>query len=151
MRLFKRTLMPASAAQVYAFHERPDALERLIPPWERVRVVKGPESLAKGARVILRQWVGPFPVTIEAEHISCEPGRSFVDQMVRGPFHRWVHEHRFEHIHAQASWLVDDVEYALPLEPLSLPVMPLVRYRVERMFAWRHDITREAMEGSPVT
>ncbi len=141
--------MPASAARVYAFHEQPDALARLIPPWERVKIVQAPTSLATGTRVILRQWLGPIPLTIESEHIACNPGRSFVDRMVRGPFHKWVHEHRFEHIHETASWLVDDVDYSLPLEPLSLAMGSFVHARVERMFAWRHDVTKEAVTPKP--
>ena len=137
--------MPVCAAEVYAFHERPDALARLIPPWERVRVVVPPSSLAKGTRVVLRQWLGPFPITIESVHESCQPGVSFVDRMERGPFARWVHEHRFEHVHAKASWLVDDLEYALPLEPVSLVIQSLIKRRVERMLAFRHDVILTAM------
>jgi ligand-binding SRPBCC domain-containing protein len=147
MRLFKRSLMPASAAQVFAFHERADALSRLIPPWEHVRVVEPPTSLAKGTRVVLVQRFGFLRFTIESVHTACEPGRGFVDEMVRGPFRSWVHEHRFEAINETASWLVDDVEYALPLEPLSAPLRGAIAARVERMFVWRHDVTRKALEA----
>jgi uncharacterized protein len=146
MRLFRRSLMPASAAEVYAFHERPDAFARLIPPWERVRVLVPPASLAKGTRVVVRQWLGPIPITIESVHIACLAGVSFVDEMERGPFAHWVHEHRFEQVHAAASWLVDDVDYALPLEPLSAIAEGLVQRRVERMFAYRHAVTLAAMK-----
>ena len=145
MRLFRRTLMPASAAEVYAFHERPDALARLIPPWEHVRILEPPASLAAGTRVVLRQWLGPIPIRIESVHQSCQPGRSFVDAMVKGPFKAWVHEHRFEAVSDSSSWLVDDVEYELPLEPASQVVAPLIEKRVERMFAWRHQVTLEAV------
>jgi ligand-binding SRPBCC domain-containing protein len=138
--------MPAPASAVYAFHARPDALVRLIPPWERVRVLVAPTSLAAGTRVVLRQWIGVVPVTIESIHTACEPGVIFVDQMVRGPFQSWVHEHRFERTSDAASWLVDDVEYSLPLEPLSDVVRSWVRGRVERMFAFRHDVTLAAMK-----
>jgi uncharacterized protein len=145
MRLFRRTLMPACAKDVYAFHERPDALARLIPPWERVRIVEPPASLAAGTRVLLRQWVGPIPMTVESIHRSCQPGVSFVDEMVRGPFARWVHEHRFEHMSATASWLVDDVDYELPFGVLGLAARGMVTRRIERMFAFRHDVTLAAM------
>jgi ligand-binding SRPBCC domain-containing protein len=138
--------MPVSAAEVYAFHERPDALARLIPPWEHVTILVPPASLAKGTHVVLRQWLGPIPVTIESVHDACQPGAGFVDRMIRGPFASWVHEHRFEQVHAAASWLVDDVEYTLPLEPLSIAVRALVEGRVERMFAYRHKVTLAAMQ-----
>jgi ligand-binding SRPBCC domain-containing protein len=143
--------MPASAAKVYAFHERPDALERLIPPWERIRVVEKPASLAKGTRVVLVQWFGPLRFTIESVHVACEPGKGFVDELVRGPFRKWVHEHRFEAINDASSWLVDDVEYVPGFDPWVLPFLSMIEDRVERMFAWRHEVTREALGGAPVT
>ena len=37
---------------VFAFHEAPGALARLVPPWERVEVVTPPSSLAPGTRVV---------------------------------------------------------------------------------------------------
>ncbi len=110
MRFFRRTRMPVSAAEVYAFHARPDALARLIPPWERVQIILPPASLAKGTHVVLKQWIGPVSFAIESVHDACQPGAGFVDRMVRGPFAHWVHEHRFEQVGATASWLVDDVE-----------------------------------------
>jgi ligand-binding SRPBCC domain-containing protein len=145
VRFFRRTKMPASAEEVYAFHEGPDALARLIPPWERVRILLPPASLAAGTRVVLRQWLGPIPVRVEAVHDACQPGRSFVDRMVKGPFESWVHEHSFEPVDGASSWLVDDVEYTLPLEPMSQLVAGLIERRVARMFAWRHQVTYEAM------
>jgi ligand-binding SRPBCC domain-containing protein len=145
MRFVRRTAMPVPAADVYAFHARPDALERLIPPWERIRVLVPPTSLAAGTRVRIRQWVGPVPIVIEAVHRSCHPGVSFVDEMVRGPFARWVHEHRFEAVEPNASWLVDNVEYELPFGALGALAGRLVERRLERMFAYRHQVTLEAM------
>ena len=59
-------------------------------------------------------------------------------------FARWVHEHRFEQVSANASWLVDDVEYDLPRGPLRL-ASSLVAKRVERMFTFRHQVTLAAM------
>jgi uncharacterized protein len=137
--------MPVSAADLYAFHTRPETLARLLPPWEGLQIVLPPSSLAAGTRVVLRQWLGPLPVAIESVHRTCTPGVSFVDEMVRGPFARWVHEHRFEHVSATTSWLVDDVDYELPLKPLSLAVEWLVTRRITRMFAFRHEVTLAAM------
>ncbi len=36
----KKIALPVSADEAFAWHERPGALERLIPPWENVRIVK---------------------------------------------------------------------------------------------------------------
>ncbi|MEZ4448748.1 MAG: SRPBCC family protein [Nannocystaceae bacterium] len=139
---FVRTLeLPVPVAILWAFHERPDCFALLQPPWERAEVITPPTSLEVGTRVVLRSRVGPLPVTIEAEHVAYEAGRSFTDTMRRGPFKRWIHEHRCEAI-AGGSRLTDAITYELPLGPLgALFGGAMVRRRLDRMFAYRHEVT----------
>ena len=47
------THIPAPPEEVYAFHLRPDALQLLIPPFERTRVVRPPTGLDAGTEVEL--------------------------------------------------------------------------------------------------
>jgi ligand-binding SRPBCC domain-containing protein len=144
---FTRILdVDAPVEALWAFHERPDVLELLQPPWERAEVLQPPRSLEVGTRVLVRVRVGPVPVLFEAEHIAYERGRRFVDRMVRGPFRSWVHEHRFEPRGAGAR-LIDDVEYELPLGALGrLAGGAFARRRLERMFDFRHQVTRAHVE-----
>jgi len=48
----RRSRIPAPAATVFHWHDRPDAFEQLTPPWERVRVVERTGGIADG-RLIL--------------------------------------------------------------------------------------------------
>ena len=100
MRFTKTSVIRASAAKVFAFHERPGVLALLQPPWAQTEILQPPTSLAVGTRVILRTKLGPFWQTIEAEHVAYEPGRMFADRMVRGPFAR---PHRRWGVHAPAT------------------------------------------------
>ncbi|MGZ5969163.1 MAG: SRPBCC family protein, partial [Polyangiales bacterium] len=137
LRYRRRTRIAAPASVVFGFHERPDAFERLAPPWQHLQIVQPPTSLAVGTRVIVRAGLGPIRTTIEAEHIAYEPGRSFVDTMIRGPFPRWVHRHLVEPDGEGASFLEDDVEYALPLGALGRVFgAPIARRELDRMFAY---------------
>jgi len=34
----RKVALPVSAEEAFAWHERPGALDRLIPPWEKVRI-----------------------------------------------------------------------------------------------------------------
>ena len=146
MRFTKVLDVDAPVDVLWAFHERPDVLELLQPPWERAEVLQPPRSLAAGTRVVVRVRIGPIPVIFEAEHVACEPGRRFVDRMVRGPFRSWVHEHRFEPRGA-GSRLIDDVEYELPLGALGrLAGGAFAARKLERLFAYRHQVTRDHVE-----
>jgi hypothetical protein len=143
-RFVKDSLIHAPAARVWAFHEAPDAFARLQPPWQRAEVVQPPTSLAVGTRVIVRVKVGPFWQVIEAEHVALEPGRRFVDRMLRGPFAAWEHEHRIDPEGPDACRLIDTVDYALPLGALGrLFGGGFARRELERLFDYRHQVTRD--------
>ena len=136
------TFIQASPEAVYAFHLRPDALQMLIPPFEKTRVVRPPTSLEPGTEVELRTRVLPGVwMTIIARHTALEPGRYFVDEMVRGPFAHWRHRHKFLARNG-GTLLRDEVEFALPLGLLGRAVAPFVIVpRLRRMFKWRHEVT----------
>lgn len=142
----KKSKMPTSAAQVFAFHERPDAFELLQPPWQTSKIIQPPKSLAVGTRVILRTRIGPVWQTIEAEHVEYEAGRMFADRMVKGPFRYWLHRHIVEPVSEKESILIDDIEYALPLGPVGAFFGGwFARRELERLFEYRHLITRETI------
>jgi uncharacterized protein len=151
-----RSRMPASADAVFRFHAEADALERLTPPWENVRVITrtgGIEQL--GSHTTLRVSVGPFSQDWISEHTACEPGKMFRDVMVSGPFRCWEHTHEFQPESANSSWLEDRVDYELPLGWLGKLIGgAYTRQRLQRMFEWRHKVTSEMLnarkrEGTP--
>jgi uncharacterized protein len=142
----RRIELPVDAARAFALHERPDALETLVPPWEKVTVLEPPRSLEVGTRVVLRMNWGPVSLQWVAKHTRYEPPLLFEDVQERGPFWRWVHQHRFENLPGETARcvLVDHVEYALfpgPLAPMGWLFDGLVRRRLDRMFAYRHERT----------
>jgi ligand-binding SRPBCC domain-containing protein len=142
------SVIEASVEAVFAFHEHPDALRHLLPPWETVRNVHPAPSLDVGAVARLQQRVGPLWIDIEAEHVAYEKNALFVDEMRRGPFAVWRHEHRFEP-HARGCRLVDAIEYEPPLGLLGRLVAPLaIVPRLRKMFEYRHRVTAEALQGS---
>lgn len=146
----KRTRFPVSAKHLFAWHAAPDALERLTPPWERVRVVRRTGTIREiGSRVEIRVRIGPFWQTWISEHTACEEGRMFRDSQIKGPFSLWRHTHRFEPDGPSACYLEDRVEYALPLGALGRIVAGrLVRRKIERLFSYRHEFTAQAIGGN---
>jgi len=134
-----RTRIPAPAGYVFNWLERPGALERLTPPWERVRIMKKSGGLENGSRVTLRHRVGPYWQEWLIEHRDFIAGRQFRDIQILGPFNRWEHLHLVEPDGENACFLEDRIEYRMPLLGLSQPVMGFwVRKRLQRMFAYRH-------------
>jgi len=131
----------------FDWHEAPGAFKRLTPSWERVRVLRHEGGIRDGARVSLLVGPAPFSLQWDLEHLDYHHGRSFTDVQRKGPFTYWKHTHRMIPQGPLACVLEDTIEYELPLGVLGrLFVRPLVQRRLQRLFAFRHAITRQVFE-----
>lgn len=137
-----RSAMPASAEAVWSWHSRPGAFERLVPPWQAVRLLERQGGIEEGGRVVLavraggrwRRWV--------AEHRNYQAGRQFCDVQLEGPFRFWRHCHRVVPGSAERCSLEDDIEYALPLGRVgNLLGGATVQRALARIFRYRHEVT----------
>ncbi len=139
-----RSPMPVSAEELYAWHARPLAFQRLQPPWETV-VMKSVTGAfgTDGHRVEFRtKLLGPIWGTWVAEVFDFQPGRQFQDRQLRGPFAYWNHAHRFFPEGPNGSFLEDHIEYRLPLGIIGRCLGGRsVRRRLEAMFRYRHALT----------
>ena len=148
--IFKRVVrIERPAAEVFAWHERPGAFGRLCPPWERVEVTRHVGGIRDGARVSLRTKVGPIWAKWEIVHRDYIAGRQFRDVLMSGPFARWEHLHRIDPVGPGACELTDEIHYRLPLGLLGrLGGAAFTRRQLERMFTYRHAVTKADLELS---
>lgn len=144
----KSSLIRATPERVFAFHELPDALVRLTPPWETARVVQAAQISDVGAQAIVEtRLFGIIPVRWIARHTAYDPPRMFEDVQESGPFHYWRHRHIIKP-HADGAILSDEIEYAPPLGALGRLVEPFfIKPRLQKMFDYRHRVTRDWCEG----
>ena len=154
---FSRSLrVPVPAAELFAWHERPGAFERLAPPWQRVRVVRTDGRITDGSRVELEAPLAPAPLGAlldplvglvvptrwVVEHRDYVAGRQFRDVLLRGPFRRWEHLHRMEPEGRSASVLTDAIDLELPFGAAGrLAGEAIARAELERLFHYRHAVT----------
>ncbi len=135
----RRTLIRAPASELFAWHARPGALERLVPPWEDVRVLERSGGIEDGARTVIQLKKGPLRVRWVAIHRDYQEGRQFVDEQVEGPFKSWQHTHRVIPGDAENSFLEDEIAYRLPLGALGRRLAGgLVARDLDRGFQFRH-------------
>lgn len=132
--------LPVPAAAAFDWHARSGALERLLPPWQDVRVVARDGSIRNGDCTVLDLGIGPFRQSWTAVHQDYQEGVSFTDVQERGPFARWEHRHRFTP-EAGGSTLEDSIDWALPgwVDWMA----PQVERELARQFAWRHRRTAQ--------
>lgn len=60
---------------LFAWHERPGALERLIPPWDPLQIIRRDSHIHEGAKVDLLMKAGSLPVPWRARHTGA-PGKN---------------------------------------------------------------------------
>ncbi len=142
-RLFTRkSTFNAPAEEVFNWHARQGALERMSPPWDPLEIISKSANIEKGARVVMKLKAGPLPIkmTWAAEHTHYRPYTLFRDIQKRGPFAKWIHTHRFEALDATACALEDSIEYALPAPPFGqLVAGKLVAGKLSQIFRYRHE------------
>ncbi len=142
----RSTRIQAPASSLREWHFEEGAFEKLTPPWEKARVIESPGPLTDGARAVIEIRMGPLKQTWIAEHEITEDG--FMDRQIEGPFAFWEHHHRFLPLDDGSSQLVDSIEYRLPFGTLGrIFGGPMVRAKLNRMFRYRHDVTRKALEA----
>jgi len=136
--------LAAPASAVYAWHESPGALERLLPPWTSVRLVESRGGLQPGARVVLRLGPKPLQRRWVANIRECQPGFGFTDEQIEGPFKYWLHRHRFVERNEAECNLEDKIDYRLPYGPAGTIIAgAAVRSQLERTFRFRHRRTAD--------
>jgi uncharacterized protein (TIGR01777 family) len=143
-----RSTMPVPVDELFAYHARPGAFERLAPPWQKLRILEQGGGMKDGGRVVFKVYVGPVGKRWVAEMSGYEEGRQFTDRQVEGPFASWEHTHRFvPGADAGTSELLDHVEYRLPAGGFTDPIgAGPARKQLERLFGFRHARTRADLE-----
>ena len=143
----RESIIAAAPERVFAFHELPDALARLTPPWESSRVIQMARISEIGSEAVIETRIlGVIPARWVARHTAYDPPRMFEDVQVAGPFRFWRHRHLIEP-HASGALLRDEIEYEPPLGILGRIGAPfLIIPRLEKLFDYRHAATREWCE-----
>lgn len=104
---------PCTAEELYNWHSRKGALERLLPPWQNISVLARHGGIEAGGEVVLRMHAGLFSYRYKARHTANIPGKMFRDVQEKGPFSSWSHSHYLSNIDHGAV-LKDHVAYSLP-------------------------------------
>jgi uncharacterized protein (TIGR01777 family) len=127
--------LPVTPAEAYAWHLRPGALERLVPPWERLPRQPRPDAPLVAGSEITSALPGPFGRQLLTTRIEAlEPDAGFSERQIRGPFLGWRHHHRFEP-EDDGCRMRDEIAYDLP--SLGRLQDESIHRQLSRRFAWR--------------
>jgi len=129
--------LPYRREDVFAFFSDAHNLERLTPEWLNFQILSSlDEGIREGSLIDYKLRLRGVPIRWQTEISVWEPSSRFVDEMRRGPYREWIHEHRFEE-RDDGTLMTDEVRYAVPGGGLVHRL--LVRPDLERIFRYRRE------------
>ena len=131
--------------ELFAWHIREGAFERLNPPWQQFKVIERNGNVQSGGTVKIKMKIaGPFHTLWLVKHSDYIEGKQFRDSQVKGLFSSWTHTHLFNSFENSSSILDDHIEYSVPGGTLTERIVsPLINKKLNQMFDYRHRLTRE--------
>lgn len=150
MPTFERSIeIAAPVADLFAFHLDTRNAARIASKGQEIVSIEGEFPLVQGAEVILRVRQAPLPMTQtwRVRVTEVVDPTLVVDELIKGPFARFRHEHRFTAIDADRTLLTDHIEWELPGGPAGRLVAPIAARILERSFAERQETTKRLLEA----
>lgn len=132
--------LPRPREEVFAFFADALNLERLTPTALRFRILTpSPIAMHAGALIDYQLRLHGIPITWRTRITQWEPPGYFADEQLRGPYRRWVHEHRFVERDG-GTHCSDRVEY---LAPLGFFSYPLIERDLRGIFTYRAQVLQD--------
>lgn len=138
--------LPLAKADLFPFFAEAANLESITPPWLHFHILTPqPIVMREGALIDYRLRVRGLPLRWRTRISAWEPPHRFVDEQLRGPYRKWIHEHTFEP-HEGGTLVRDRVQYAVAVD-FGLHRW-LVRPDIERIFRFRAEALRRQFAGA---
>ncbi|MBI1338453.1 MAG: CDP-paratose 2-epimerase [Phycisphaera sp.] len=133
--LVREQFLPRKVEDLFPFFADAYNLETLTPAWMHFKVLTPkPIEMKAGTLIDYKLRVRWLPLRWRTLIRAWEPPVRFVDEMLKGPYRQWVHEHTFTPVEG-GTLCRDKVEYAVPGGELIHQL--LVKRDVERIFDYR--------------
>lgn len=141
------TTVACPVEQAFDFLIRPANAVRISPPALGLVFTQAPEVLEIGSRFEFKVQGWGQVQTLQHEVISLDRPRQFIEQQVKGPFKKWVHEHSVL-VNSDGEVVVfDRIEFEPPggLIGLLITSQKIIDH-LEEGFYHRHQELRRCLE-----
>ena len=137
--------LPLAIDEVFDFFSDATNLEKITPPELQFNIRSpGPIVIQQGTQIDYRLKLWGIPFSWRTEITCWEPPVKFIDEQINGPYHTWMHTHRF--IDLKGSTRVEDaVRHRLPFWPMAEVAYPIIRAQINRIFTFREEAIKKLL------
>jgi hypothetical protein len=144
------TVLTADQIDVFHFHENPENIRKISPPFLRIPELHANPVAREGEKFTLHLRVFGVPILWRGEWAQVVSPALLLDTASIFPFRTWRHEHRFVSRGAETE-MIDVVIYQLPWGIFGrLLGATVFRMLLVAMFVGRHQATRTYFKNRPV-
>ena len=138
------SLLDKNVEEIFQFFSNAENLSIVTPPHLKFQILTPlPLEMKKGTTIEYRLKIYHVPVYWKTEITVWEPPFRFIDVQLKGPYRKWIHEHRFEKLEAGTK-MTDLVEYAVPGGPFASIINKVfVSKDIKKIFTFRENKFRE--------
>ncbi|MGD1838679.1 MAG: SRPBCC family protein [Nitrososphaeraceae archaeon] len=111
----------------------PKKLELKIIKCTNPEIILGQECWIEG-KIIMKKIKWHSKITFFRKH-------EYTDEMIEGPFKKWIHTHRFSDLGNMKTKIIDEIEYELPFGLLRKMLNKYSKIQLEKIFNHRKNIT----------
>ncbi len=139
------TIIDCTPERLFAFHADTNNLPLITPPDTTVEILKLDKELNEGNVAVLKIKKGLLSFVWELVFEKVEYPRLILDVATKSPFKTFRHEHHFLKIDKTHTLLKDRVTFSLSFWIFNRPIAWFIKKDMQKMFAYRHKKTLEAI------
>ena len=135
--------------KVWEFYTDIKHLEIITPKEMNLKIINSTtgQKLIQGSEIWIVGKIIFLRITTWRSRITFLYMHEYVDEMLKGPFKRWRHLHRFHDINQKQTQVIDEVDFELPYGIIGKSLLESYTYnRLEKVFAYRKKATIKALE-----
>jgi ligand-binding SRPBCC domain-containing protein len=140
------SLIHCDIQDLFDFHLDVKNLQAISPKNIKVTLLNE-NFIPKEGEVLRLKTVKNFiPIMWEVQIAKLQPPNLLVDKALKSPFSFWEHSHSFTQEQNGMCELRDVVRYKAPFGFVGVLFDFIIRYELDAMFKFRHQVTKEILE-----
>ncbi|MBC8238737.1 MAG: SRPBCC family protein [Helicobacteraceae bacterium] len=147
MRYEKSSLIRCDIEELFSFHLDLKNLQAITPKDTKVSLVGEMFTPQEGDFLRLKTVKNFIPIDWEVLIYKVEEPNILVDLAIKSPFAFWEHSHIFTQKEDGMCELKDVIRYKAPFGFIGVLFDFFVSYELEKMFTYRHEVTKKILEG----